>query len=180
MRIISGKWKGKRLSAPKNLPTRPTTDFAKEGLFNVLNSRFYIEDLSVLDLFGGIGSISYEFASRGSQKVTCVDKNYACVKFISETKNQLELDNLEVLKSDVFKLLEQKAFSSYDLIFADPPFDFEEESYKKLLELITENQWLNEKGTLILEHSKRMDLTQLNGYQETKKYGNVHFSFFNF
>ena len=180
MRIISGKFKGRRLSAPKNLPTRPTTDFAKEGLFNIINSRFYIEDLNVLDLFGGIGSISYEFASRSCEKVTCVDKNNACIKFISETKNQLELDNLEVIKSDVFKLLEQKAFSSYDLIFADPPFDFEEESYQKITDLISENKWLTENGTLILEHSKRMDLSKLNGYKETKKYGNVHFSFFNF
>lgn len=96
MRIISGKWKGRKLQAPKNLPTRPTTDFAKEGLFNVLNSRFYFEDLQVLDLFAGIGSISYEFASRGCQSVTGVDKHAACVKFISQTKEQLELDNLQI------------------------------------------------------------------------------------
>ncbi|MGQ1944340.1 16S rRNA (guanine(966)-N(2))-methyltransferase RsmD [Ornithobacterium rhinotracheale] len=178
MRIISGKWKGRKLQAPKNLPTRPTTDFAKEGLFNVLNSRFYFEDLQVLDLFAGIGSISYEFASRGCQSVTGVDKHAACVKFISQTKEQLELDNLQIFKADVFSFLAQNQGLSYDLIFADPPFEFEKESYQEILDLVLENQLLKPEGTLILEHSKKMDLSDFPNYKETKKYGNVHFSFF--
>ena len=87
MRIISGKYKSRRINAPKNLPTRPTTDIAKEALFNILNNKYYFEDLSVLDLFAGIGSISLEFASRGTQKIVSVDKHYGCVKFIDSTSN---------------------------------------------------------------------------------------------
>jgi 16S rRNA (guanine(966)-N(2))-methyltransferase RsmD len=89
MRIVSGKWKGKRIVAPKNLPTRPTTDFAKEGLFNILNNRFFFDDLRVLDLFAGTGNIAYEFASRGAREITCVDQNKGCVRFIGEMADDL-------------------------------------------------------------------------------------------
>lgn len=180
MRIISGKWKGKRLMAPKNLPVRPTTDFAKEGLFNIINTRLVIEELHILDLFAGIGSISYEFASRGCRRITAVDENAQCIKFIASTKKQLELENLSAIKADVFKYLEQKSPQNYDIIFADAPFDFEKQAYQRIISLVEQNQWLTSDGVLIVEHSKKQNLSDIKGYTETRKYGNVHFSFFHF
>ena len=91
MRIISGKYKGRKLVAPKKLPVRPTTDMAKEALFNILNNQYYFDEISVLDLFAGTGNISYEFASRGTENITCVDQNYGCIKYINETAELLEL-----------------------------------------------------------------------------------------
>ena len=104
MRIISGKYKGRRITAPKNLPARPTTDIAKEALFNILNNNYYFNSLSVLDLFAGIGSISFEFASRGTENITSVDQHYNSLKFIDKTAKELDLE-IKTVKSDVFKFL---------------------------------------------------------------------------
>ena len=123
MRIVSGKWKGKRIVAPKNLPTRPTTDFAKEGLFNILNHRFFFDDLRVLDLFAGTGNIAYEFASRGAGEITCVDQNKGCVRFISEMADDLGA-NIQPVQLDAW-LFVQKTTTSYDIVFADPPYDWD-------------------------------------------------------
>lgn len=178
MRIISGKWKGKRLTAPKNLPTRPTTDFAKEGLFNVLSHRFYIEDLTSLDLFGGIGSISLELASRGANSITTVDKNRTCCKYIEQTSKELDLNQIHVIMSDVFSFLERDT-ATYNLIFADPPFDFDKEKYLQLLSLVFSTQRLKDDESLfILEHSKTMDFSEHPHFIESKKYSNIRFSFF--
>lgn len=106
MRIISGKHKGKRLTAPKNLPVRPTTDMAKESLFNILNNHFYFDNIAVLDLFAGTGNISFEFASRGSEEIYSVDQHFACVKYINTTSKELDLD-INTFKSDVYKFLEK-------------------------------------------------------------------------
>ena len=106
MRIISGKYKGRRLNPPKKLPVRPTTDMAKEALFNILNNRIYFDELSVLDLFSGTGSISFEFASRGTENITAVDQDYGCVKFINKTTEEFNMP-INVIKSDVFKYLEK-------------------------------------------------------------------------
>ena len=120
MRIISGKYKGKRLMAPKKLPVRPTTDFAKEGLFNILNNKIRFDEVSLLDLFSGTGNISYEFASRGTDEVTSVDAHYGCVKYINQISEELDF-SIKTVKSDVFKYLKTTPFT-FDVIFADPPY----------------------------------------------------------
>ena len=176
MRIISGSHKGKRLIAPKNLPVRPTTDFAKEGLFNILGNRFDLAELSVLDLFSGTGNIAYEFASRGTGKINCVDAHYACVKYIQNTAKQLDFP-IRAIKSDVFKYLQHKG-NPYDLIFADPPYDMTSEEFQNLVRLVFDNQWLKTDGTLIVEHSKHMETAEWTNYKEHRKYGGSVFSFF--
>ncbi|WP_081211541.1 RsmD family RNA methyltransferase [Salegentibacter sediminis] len=176
MRIISGKNKGKRLIAPKKLPVRPTTDMAKEALFNILNNRFNMNGLQILDLFSGTGNIAYEFASRGASAITAVDENFDCVKFIKKTSTELDM-NIQVVKSDVYKYLE-KAPIKADIIFADPPYDFEPEAFKKIASLIFEKGLLQEGGFLILEHSKHTDLSDLEHFKESRKYGSSVFSFF--
>lgn len=178
MRIISGKWKGRRLTAPKNLPTRPTTDFAKEALFNILNNRYYLNQIEVLDLFAGIGSISFEFASRGATRVHSIEQFGKCVQFINDTKEKLELEQLEVFRQDVFQFLAKDYHHKYDLVFADPPFSFSEEDYNKILDLIFNNEFLNTNGTFILEHAQNHDFSKHPMFAEHKKYGNVHFTFF--
>ncbi|WP_196887755.1 RsmD family RNA methyltransferase [Aureivirga sp. CE67] len=176
MRIISGKHKGKRLSAPKNLPVRPTTDMAKESLFNILNNHFYFDAISVLDLFAGTGNISFEFASRGTKQITAVDQFFGCTKFINDTSRNLDFP-IKTIKSDVYKFLEKNKMK-YDVIFADPPYDFEKEQFAKIASLVFENDLLEEEGYLIIEHSKHTDLSDLEYYSYSKKYGGNLFSFF--
>jgi len=176
MRIISGTHKGKRIVAPKKLPVRPTTDMAKEALFNILNNTHQFSQLSVLDLFSGTGNIAYEFASRGSKQLTAVDAHYNCVKFIKKTSKDLEL-NVTTIKSDVFKFLE-KAYITADIIFADPPYDFKEDNFKKIPELIFAKNLLNPNGQLIIEHSKYTDLSKFTNFKTCRRYGNAVFSFF--
>lgn len=178
MRIISGKWRGRRLSAPKNIPTRPTTDFAKEALFNILNNQFYLDEIRVLDLFAGIGSISLEFASRGALKVDSVEQNPTCVKFITDTAELLETEQIEVFRQDVFQFLTRSLHDSYDVVFADPPFDMEADAYHQIIKLVLENKFLNEEGTFILEHPHALTFSDHPNFAVHKKYGNVNFSFF--
>lgn len=175
MRIISGILKSRRFNPPDNLPVRPTTDMAKEALFNILNNQYDIDKLNVLDLFAGTGSISYEFYSRECQNVTAVDKNVNCIKYIRETKEKLNMETLDVVQSDCFIFLE-KAWKKYDLIFADPPYDMPD--FAKIVELVFEKKLLNPEGLLIVEHSKDTLLNKLPQYINTRKYGSVHFSFF--
>ena len=177
MRIITGKYKSKRIFAPKNLPVRPTTDMAKESLFNILNNRYYFEDLKVLDLFAGIGSISFEFASRGTKNITSVDQNAGCIKFINSINDELQLD-LQIVKSDVSQFLKSSSNRRYDIIFADPPYDFEEVKFQNIINLVFDNGMLEEDGIMIIEHSSQTDLSNETGYQESKKYGGNRFSFF--
>lgn len=176
MRIISGKNKGKRLIAPKKLPVRPTTDMAKEALFNILNNRFNLNGITFLDLFSGTGNIAFEFASRGASQITAVDENFDCVKFIKKTSEELDM-NINVVKSDVYKYLEKAPVKS-DIIFADPPYDFEPEAFHKIISLVFEKALLKEDGTLILEHSKHTDLSDTSHFTEARKYGSSVFSFF--
>jgi 16S rRNA (guanine(966)-N(2))-methyltransferase RsmD len=176
MRIISGVFKGRRITAPKKLPVRPTTDMAKEALFNILNNQYYFDDISVLDLFSGTGNISYEFASRGTNAITAVDDNYGCIKFINETAEAFEM-SISTIKSDVFKFLE-KSKQKHTIIFADPPYDFEVEAFSKIPELVFENELLEDEGLLIVEHSKHTDLSNLPHYSHSKSYGGNVFSFF--
>lgn len=178
MRIISGKWKGRRFIAPNNLPTRPTTDFAKEALFNILNHQLYLDEIKVLDLFAGIGSISLEFASRGAVKVDAVEQNPICVDFINQSIEKIEAKEIEVFKHDVFQFLTRSLHDKYDVVFADPPYDLEEEDYNKIVTLIFENDYIEEDGMFILEHPKGISFEEHPKFSEHKKYGNVNFSFF--
>lgn len=176
MRIISGKFKGKRLIAPKTLPVRPTTDMAKEALFNILNFQIDFQEIKLLDLFAGTGNISYEFISRGTTQITAVDQHYGCVKFINKTANELEAE-INTVKSDVFKYLD-KVKTKSDLIFADPPYDFSTEDFQKIPQLVFKNNLLEKEGLLIVEHSKRTDLSETANFSESRRYGNSVFSFF--
>ena len=140
MRIISGLYKSRKINAPKNLPVRPTTDMAKESLFNILNNLYYFDEVSVLDLFAGTGNISYEFASRGAEQIICIDQNIGCIKFINETAEKFEMP-IETIKSDVFKFLEKASVQS-TIVFADPPYNFTELQFAKIPELVFQNHFL--------------------------------------
>ncbi|NMH89498.1 16S rRNA (guanine(966)-N(2))-methyltransferase RsmD [Flavivirga algicola] len=176
MRIISGIYKSRKIIAPKNLPVRPTTDMAKESLFNIINNLFYFDDISVLDLFAGTGNISYEFASRGTQNIICVDQDYGCIKFINQTAEAFKMP-IDTIKSDVFKFLEKSGLQA-NIIFADPPYNFSEAQFAKIPELVFQNSMLMEDGILIIEHSKHTNLSNLNHYSYSKSYGGNMFSFF--
>ena len=178
MRIISGQYKGRRISPPKNLPVRPTTDMSKEALFNVLNNYFDIEGLKILDLFSGTGNISYEFASRGSQNITSVDADFGCIKFIKQTATEFDF-NIAAIKSDIFAFIE-KCQSSYDIIFADPPYALEQKVFEKIVISIFEKSLLNENGMMVIEHSKYTKLDHLDNFSFKKTYGGSIFSFFEF
>jgi 16S rRNA (guanine966-N2)-methyltransferase len=162
------------MRVPKGLPVRPTTDFAKEGLFNMLQSRIDFDGISVLDLFSGTGHISLEFASRGAKHVQAVDENFRCVGFLRSVADELDLP-VTTLKQDVFSYLRNSA-AKYDLVFADPPYDLAR--IPELHELIFSRALLNEGGLLIIEHGPRTDLSALKGFIQQRKYGNVNFSFF--
>ena len=176
MRIISGKFKGRRIFPPKGLPVRPTTDMSKEALFNVLNNHFSFEGLKVLDLFSGTGNISYEFASRGSDNITSVDGDFGCVKFIKQVAEEYDF-NIAAIKSDVFKFLE-KNNNSYDIIFADPPYALDQKTFDKIVLLIFDHNLLREDGMMVIEHSKYTKLDHLIHFSFKKSYGGSIFSFF--
>lgn len=178
MRIISGKFKGRRISPPRNLPVRPTTDMSKEALFNVLNNHFNFDELRILDLFTGTGNISFEFGSRGSEPITSVDADFGCIKFIKQTADEFEFD-ITAIKSDVFKFLE-KHKASYDIIFADPPYNIDQKEFEKIVGLVFENELLDEQGMMVIEHSKHTKLNHLTNYSFQKNYGGSVFSFFEF
>mgnify|MGYP000017502227 FL=1 len=176
MRIISGIHGGKRISPPSNMPyTRPTTDIAKEGLFNVLQNNLEIEELKTLDLFGGTGCISYELASRGVQDVTIVEKDTSMYDFIKKTSAQLVFENFKVVKADVFKFIENTT-EQYDFIFAGPPYSLGtiDELPKKIFSL----KLLNPKGWFVLEHTPRNNYKKFEGYKTERNYGTTIFSIF--
>ncbi|ULC58120.1 16S rRNA (guanine(966)-N(2))-methyltransferase RsmD [Flaviramulus sp. BrNp1-15] len=176
MRIISGIYKSRKIIAPKNLPVRPTTDMAKESLFNIINNLYYFDEVSVLDLFAGTGNISYEFASRGTEQITSVDQDFGCIKFINQTAEAFDMP-IQTIKSDVFKFLEKSALQA-NIIFADPPYNFSDDQFAKIPELVFKNNILLEDGILIVEHSKHTDLSNLENFSYSKSYGGNMFSFF--
>ncbi len=176
MRIISGKLKGRRFSPPKNFKARPTTDFAKENLFNILNNKISFEEIKVLDLFGGTGSISFEFASRGCADITCIEQNFNHFRFIKKTIEEFELENIiKVIKGDVFKYIE-KTTNKFDLIFADPPYDLI--NSETIPDLIIKNKLLNSGGILIFEHSGIITFNNHSNFIENRENGKVNFTFF--
>lgn len=176
MRIISGKYKGRRIFPPKGLPVRPTTDMSKEALFNVLNNHFSFEGLKVLDLFAGTGNISYEFASRGSTPITSVDADFGCVKFIKQVATEYDF-NIAATKSDIFTFLERNK-ATYDIIFADPPYALDQKTFDKIVLQVFDKNILNDDGMMVIEHSKYTKLDHLIHFSFKKSYGGSIFSFF--
>ncbi len=175
MRIISGTHKGRVINAPKNLPVRPTTDFAKESIFNILNNYFEFDGLKILDLFCGTGNMSYEFASRGCGDITSIDNNYTCCEFVKKTIHAFQMDQVKVIKSDAFTFLKRTA-TTYHIIFCDPPYDME--NFELLPELVFSKDLLKPEGWLIVEHGPHTDLSKLEHFKEHRSYGNVNFSIF--
>ena len=173
MRIISGTYGGRRLSPPKNITARPTTDFAKESLFNLLNNRMDLEGIDMLDLFAGTGGIGIECVSRGAREVTAVEIAHVQQNWIISCCKQLGIKNLSVIRGDVFKFL-SACRTRYDLIFADPPYALDriEELPDLTLGLLKKDGWL------VIEHGKDTDFTSHPNHIETRSYGSVHFSFF--
>lgn len=178
MRIISGKYKGRRLNPPTNISARPTTDFAKESLFNLLTNRLDFEGITMLDLFAGTGGIGLEFVSRGAQAVVSVEKAHTQQNFIISACQQLDIHNLTVIRGDVFRYL-NSAHRQFDFIFADPPYALE--ALPTLPDLIfpeTGESILSKGGWFVLEHSDKNDFSQHPHFVEHRQYGSVNFSFF--
>lgn len=176
MRIVGGEHGGRKFNPPSKMPyTRPTTDIAKEGLFNVLQHKLAIEDLKTLDLFGGTGSISYELASRGAVDLTIVEKDATMYEFIKKTSETLRIENIRVVKMDVFKFINQ-CTDTFDFIFAGPPYALA--TIDELPKLIFEKQLLNNKGWFVLEHTPRNDYKSFPYYKTEKNYGTTIFSIF--
>jgi 16S rRNA (guanine966-N2)-methyltransferase len=175
VRIISGSLKGILIQPPKGLPVRPTTDRAKESLFNILENQFDLSAISALDLFSGTGNISYEFASRGAEHVTAVDLNFKCVEFIKSMKQKHGLAMLDVIKKDAFAFLKNTT-ETYDLIFADAPYAHRD--IIRLPQILAERPLLKPGGRLIVEHETSLDLDDQPGFLNKRIYGQSCFSFF--
>lgn len=175
MRIIGGKYKGKTILPPQGYKARPTTDFAKEGLFNILNNEYEMEGLQVLDLFGGTGAISYEFASRGASMVYCVEMLPLHANFIKSQAASFGMRNLTVVRHNVFDFLEI-CREKFDIIFADPPYALE--GLASLPDKVFARDILHPGAYFILEHPEEYDFETHSYFIKEKKYGNVHFSFF--
>ncbi len=177
MRIVSGKYKRRIISPPKNLPVRPTTDMAKESLFNIMANLVDFRSMEVLDLFAGTGNISFEFVSRGCASVTSVDQDFGCVKFIKQISEKLEMHELNVIKQDVFRFINMTK-KKYDIIFADPPYKLD--NILEISDAVFNKQLIKDGGWLIIEHPKEADFSSKPYFKEHRKYGSVNFSIFHF
>ena len=175
MRIISGKHKGTHIPVPKNFKARPTTDFAKEALFNILANYFDFKGLSVLDLFSGTGSIGYEFSSRDAGHVDMVEINPRYAGFIRATAERMGFDGIRIFQKDVFNILPVLK-DRYDIIFADPPYYLED--LAKIPDAVFSAGLLAEDGWFILEHGKKHSFSNHKNFKELRRYGSVHFSIF--
>ena len=175
MRIISGKYKGRRISAPSNITARPTTDFAKEGLFNLLNNRIDFEGIDVLDLFAGTGGIGVEFVSRDCNSVISIEQNERHCAFIRKVCAELKIDNLSLMKTDVFKFI-NSCHTQFDMIFADPPYDLDK--LADIPNLIFAQNMLKPDGLFVLEHSSKNSFELHPNFSDHRSYGSVNFTFF--
>lgn len=175
MRIIRGKYGRRRFEPPKNITARPTTDFAKENLFNVLENITDIEDAKVLDLFSGTGAIAFEFASRGAASVTAVETAQTQMHFINSVKDKLHDTRVHPVKGDVFKYL-SAVRTPYDIVFADPPYNHPR--FEEIPELILCSKAVQPGGLVIVEHSGNRDFSHLPGFTQRREYGSVNFSIF--
>lgn len=175
MRIISGTYKNRKIEFTK-LKSRPTTDFAKESLFNILQNSYNFDKKIVLDLFAGTGNISYEFISRGAKKTIAIDSSLACCNFMNKMKEKLEMFNFEIHYSTAIKFLYHTK-CQFDIIFIDPPFIFSQEKYDEILKIIYKKKTINNAGSIIIEHSNLITFSNHIGFIEERRYGRVHFSF---
>ena len=176
MRIIGGSYKSRVFRPGKNFKARPTTDFARENLFNILENRYDFETKKILDLFSGTGSISFEFVSRGCPDVTCVESDRFHYQFINSVIEALGIKReLKALNVDAFRFIDRSP-GSFDLIFADPPYELKR--IAEIPDLILNTNLLSNEGLLILEHGKTNDFSHHPLFRELRKYGSVHFSFF--
>ncbi len=175
MRIIGGTYKGRVLQVPVKLPVRPTTDFAREALFNILQNQFYFPEVSLLDLFSGTGAISLEMASRGCTDIISVDKHSGCVQFIQKTVDTWKLKGFKAIKDDVFRFIDH-CRSSFDIVFADPPYALP--NLAELPDIILTKKLVHNGGWLILEHGPNHSFEQHPFFIQHRRYGNVNFSIF--
>lgn len=177
MRIIAGQYGGLRLSPPSNLPVRPTTNIAKEALFNILNNRIRFDKSVCLDLFAGTGNISFELASRGAISVDSVDVHFRCLRYIRDTAARLKINCITTHKADVSKFI-ASCPNQYDFIFADPPYDLS--TLPQLANLIFETNLLKSNGLMVIEHPSTLEMANAPFYVETRRYGYSSFSFYKF
>lgn len=175
MRIVRGKYGKRRFDVPKNITARPTTDFAKENLFNIIENNEEIEGKKILDLFAGTGAISWEFVSRGAASVTAVEMSPIQSKFILSVKDKLQDSILKLIRGDVFRFIE-KSKDSYDIIFADPPYDHER--FAEIPTMIIRSSLVKEGTLVIIEHNKSHDFSNIGGFERHLVYGSVNFSIF--
>ena len=175
MRIISGKNRGRQITAPSSLPVRPTTDMSKESLFNILNNYFYFDRVVVLDLFAGTGNLTYEFASRGALSVTSVDNHQGCADFIRRTAGKLGYAQVSVIKADAF-VFTKHCKQQFDIIFADPPYELN--NIEQIIDNVFEHKLLKPDGWLVMEHSNIHDFSNHPKFYDHRRYGKLHFSFF--
>lgn len=175
MRIISGIFRGKQIRPPAKFKARPTTDFAKESLFNILANHYDFEELEVLDLFSGTGSIAYEFVSRGARAVVAIELAQPHYKFIQDNARDLDMEQLTAIRTDVFRYL-KNPYQSFDVIFADPPYDHND--LEGLPDLVFSSDILAQGGMFILEHPGSLDFSAHHKFNQHRKYGGVNFSIF--
>ena len=175
MRIIAGSLRGRRLNPPASLPVRPTTDMARESLFNILNNYVDYEDCTVMDLFAGTGAVSFEFISRGVKEVTSVDINNQCIEFIKQSAQHMRVSNLHAVRSNVFDLL-KRAYKKFDIIFADPPYALD--TLPQLPDLVFGSNILTDDGIFILEHPREFQFEEHPHFWQHRNYGKVNFTFF--
>lgn len=175
MRIIAGSLRGRRLNPPANLPVRPTTDMARESLFNILNNYVDFEECSVMDLFAGTGAVSFEFISRGVREVTSIDINAQCTDYIKAEAARLNVRNLHVVRADVFDLL-KRANRQFDLVFADPPYAIE--NLPLLPDIVFDKHVLTDNGIFVLEHPREYSFEDHPHFWQHRAYGKVNFTFF--
>ena len=176
MRIVGGDFGGRRFSPPAKIPARPTTEVAKEGLFNILNNMISFEGLKTCDLFGGTGSISYELASRGAEDLTLIERDNTTIRFIKETIKGLGIqDKIRVIQGDVFQFM-KNCTEQYDFIFAGPPYALE--TIDEIPNIIFEKKMLAVDGIFVLEHTPRNDYQKHPHFLKMKNYGTTVFSFF--
>jgi 16S rRNA (guanine966-N2)-methyltransferase len=175
LRVVSGKYRGKKIVFPKKFPSRPTTDFAKEALFNILQNKLDWESTSVLDLFAGTGNISAEFLSRGAESVLSVEKHPGVVKHLRKVQEEFEDENWTIQRNEAFNFIETSK-NKFDVIFADPPFGMKD--LDRFVDKLLEGDHLKEDGMFILEHGKENDFSKHPRLDNTRNYGGVNFSFF--
>jgi len=175
MRIVGGKYKGRIFRPNKKFKARPTTDVAKEGLFNILNNRYEFSNKTMLDLFSGTGSIAYEFLSRGCLEAVLVESNFVHYRFIIDVLENLKIENASTYKSDVFKFI-KTCPQKFNFIFADPPFDIR--NFSDIPDAILNKDILEKDGLFILEHPREFEFSKHKYFKEIRNYGKVNFSFF--